>query len=316
MVYIKKNKLNIGHLSTAYHTNFLLMENDDLINDLKKDINWILFGTGPAMVEAFKNDELDIGYMGLPPAIIGIDKKAPIKCVAGGHVEGTIMVAKKIYQTKKQLDNNLNQTFSQFKGKAIGVPSKGSIHDVILNYYLEKFKLLHEIRVKNYGQAEFIAKDMREGILEAGVGTPALAVFASTILDSHLIIEAKDLWANNPSYGIFVHKKLLYNNPNLVVKFLYHHKSATKLLRDSPNIAAEKISRTFDIIDKNYAETVLKISPKYCIALSEDYIKATMNFVEILYNLKYIKHELKFKDIFDLTFIKKVHPEPEHYTVI
>ncbi len=71
------------------------MEGDDLGNDLKIDINWILFGTGPAMIEAFKNKKLDIGYMGLPPAIIGIDKGVPIKCVAGGHVEGTIMIAKK-----------------------------------------------------------------------------------------------------------------------------------------------------------------------------------------------------------------------------
>ncbi|MFX0155685.1 MAG: ABC transporter substrate-binding protein [Candidatus Hodarchaeota archaeon] len=310
---MKKNKLNIGHLSTAYHTNYVLMENEELIRDLQTDIDWILFGTGPAMVKAFKDEKLDIGYMGLPPAIIGIDQGVPIKCVAGGHVEGTIMVAKKQYNTQKQLDNNLNKTFSQFKGKTIGVPSKGSIHDVILNYYIEKFNLLDEINVKNYGQAEFIAKDMRDGILEAGVGTPALAVFASTILDSHLIIAAKDLWVNNPSYGIFVHKRLMRDDPNIIIKFLNHHKSASKLLRTSPVIAAEIISKTFDVIDKKYAEAVLKISPKYCISLSEGYIEATMKFVDILYKLKYINQKLKFKDIFDSRFIKKVHPEPDHY---
>ncbi len=315
MILINKDKLNIGHLSTAYHTNYVLMESEDLTKDLKININWILFGTGPAMVKAFKEEKLDIGYMGLPPAIIGIDKGVPIKCVAGGHVEGTIIVAKRKYKTRKQLDNNLKKVFSQFKGKAIGVPSKGSIHDVILNYYLEKYNLLDEINVKNYGQAEFIAKDMREGILEAGVGTPALAVFASTILESHLIIEAKDLWSDNPSYGIFAHNKLVQTEPELILKFLFHHKYASSLLRDSPLLAAEKIAKTFDIIDKNYAEAVLKISPKYCISLSEGYVKATMKFVNVLHNLEYAKQKLKLKDIFDFRFVNKVHPEPEHYSI-
>ncbi|MFX1503855.1 MAG: ABC transporter substrate-binding protein, partial [Promethearchaeota archaeon] len=220
-----------------------------------------------------------------------------------------------VYNTQRQLDNDLNRTFSQFKGKAIGVPSKGSIHDVILNYYLERYNIVEEIIIKNYEQAEFIAKDMREGLLEAGVGTPALAVFASTILESHVIIEAQDLWPNNPSYGIFVHKKLLQDNPEIVLKFLFHHKNASYLLRDSPNVAAEKIAKTFEIIDKKYAEAVLKISPKYCIALSEGYIKATMKFVKTLYKLGYIKKYLKKEDIFDFEYINRTHPEPEHYSI-
>jgi NitT/TauT family transport system substrate-binding protein len=34
--------------------------------------NWRLFPTGPEMVKAFFRGELDLGYMGLPPAMIGI----------------------------------------------------------------------------------------------------------------------------------------------------------------------------------------------------------------------------------------------------
>jgi len=315
VIFIRKKKLNIGHLSTAYHTNFILMEGDDLENDLKMDINWILFGTGPAMIEAFKNKKLDIGYMGLPPAIIGIDKGVPIKCVAGGHVEGTIIIAKKEYKDMNQLDNNLAEVLSQFKGKLIGVTSKGSIHEVILSHFLKKYDLSNDVEVKNYGQAEFIALDMKKDILDAGVGTPALAVFASTILDSHIIVEPKHLWANNPSYGIFLHENLIENSPEIIIEFLNHHKKASYLLRNSQSLAAEKISKTFEIIDKNYAESVLKISPKYCISLSENYINATMEFVKTLKNLNYIKKELTAENIFDPKFIRKVHPEPDHYSI-
>ena len=290
------------------------MGNKDLDKDFNMEIQWKLFGTGPAMVKAFQNKKLDIGYMGLPPAIIGIDKGTPIKCVAGGHVEGTIMVASKTYKTMVHLNNNLSDVFSQFKGHPIGVPSKGSIHDVILNFYLKKYNLLDEVEVKHYKQAEFIATDMQKGILEGGVGTPALAVFASTIFDSHLIIPPEFLWKDNPSYGIFFHEDIIDKKPEIVLKFLNHNKAASLMLRESPTKAAEIISTTFEILTESYVSAVLKISPKYCIALSEGYVKSTMEFVKTLKDLGYIKKDFRINDIFDFKFIQEVHPESEHYS--
>jgi len=290
------------------------MGNKDLDNDFNLEVRWKLFGTGPAMVKAFQNKKLDIGYMGLPPAIIGIDRGAPIKCVAGGHIEGTIMLASKMYKTMAQFNNNLSDTFSQFKGHTIGVPSKGSIHDVILNFYLKKYSLLNDIEVKHYKQAEFIATDMQKEILEGGIGTPALAVFASTIFDSHLIIPPEVLWKDNPSYGIFFHEDIIDKEPEIVFKFLNHNKVASLTLRESPTKAAEIISTTFEILTQNYVSAVLEISPKYCIALSEGYVKSTMEFVRTLKDLGYINKELRISDIFDFKFIQEVHPESEHYS--
>jgi NitT/TauT family transport system substrate-binding protein len=313
VVFITKNKLNIGHLSTAYHTNFILMANKKLEKALKNNINWTLFGTGPAMVEAFNSDELDIGYMGLPPAIVGIDREVSIKCIAGGHVEGTIIIGKKEFNSLIEFKDNLFGVLSQFKGKSIGVTSKGSIHEVILSYYLNKYNLHDLINVKYYAQAEFIALDMKKGNLAAGVGTPALAVFSSTIDDSQIIVPPNKLWENNPSYGIFSSENFMKKNPEIIIKFLNHHKEASTLLRTTPLLAAKKIVKSFEIVSEDYVKSVLKISPKYCIALSEGFISATMEFTSSLYKLGYIKRNLTLEDIFNFTFVNKVHPEKDHY---
>jgi NitT/TauT family transport system substrate-binding protein len=315
MVKMGKNKLSIGHLSTCYHSNFILMQDDNLKNQLGVEIDWNIFGTGPEMVEAFKNNELDIGYLGLPPAIIGIEQGVPIKCVAGGHVEGTIMCAKKKYKDDTQFDNNLHKVMSQFKGAAIGVTAKGSIHDVILNYYMDKYKLQDEIELINYKQAELIALDMKKNKLEGGVGTPCLAVFASTLLESRLVIQADNLWHNNPSYGVFFHEILIKKNPELVLGFLTLHKKSATLLRKSPDVAAKVIANTVEMTTEEFVKEVLKISPKYCIALSEGYVKSTMEFIGALHRLGYIKRKLKVEDIFDFRFIGKVHPEHHHYVL-
>jgi NitT/TauT family transport system substrate-binding protein len=313
-----QNALKIGHLSTAYHSNFILMDSDEFRNNFNVDINWTLFGTGPAMVEAFNKGELDIGYMGLPPGIIGIDKGVPIKCIAGGHVEGTIMIGKRKYKSLQELKEKIEEVLNQFKGSAIGTPSVGSIHDAILNYYLEKYELKDEIEVKNYKQAEFIAIDMKKGILEAGVGTPALAVFAKTILDSHLIIQPNYLLPNNPSYGIFFHENLIKNEPELAKKFLEQHKRASFMLRNSMDEAAEIISQTFTILrnNKEYVKEILEISPKYCISLSEGYLNSTLGFVNTLLKLGYITKKLEIDEIFNFDIVNQVHPEKEHYTHI
>jgi len=315
--FITKKELNIGHLSTAYHSNWILMGNDELEKDLDIKVNWVLFGTGPLMVEAFQRGMLDIGYMGLPPALIGIDNGVPIKCVAGGHVEGTIYIGKKSHKSISELNGDMSKVLMQFKGKTIGTPSVGSIHDAILNYYLEKHDLQDKIKVKNYKQAEFIAIDMEKGKLEGGVGTPALAVFARTILDSRIIIPPNCLVANNPSYGIFFHETLINEYSEYVITFLKHHRKASYLLRESQDQAAAIVSKTFTILNNHeqYVKSVLKISPKYCITLSEGYLNSTKGFVNTMHSLGYLKTKLTRKEIYDFKFVEEVHPEEEHYSV-
>lgn len=291
------------------------MSDENFEKDMGKTIKWSLFGTGPAMVKAFENGDLDVGYMGLPPAIVGIDRGVPIKCVAGGHVEGTIAVAKKKYKSDLLLDNRLTEILSQFKGQIIGTPSKGSIHDVILNHYLDKFNLQDDIEVKNYKQAEMIALDIQKDKIQCGVGTPALAVFSSTMFESHLVVHPENFWLNNPSYGIVFHKNIIDENPELVENFLLQHKKAATFLRDFPKKAAEKIITKIKIATEKYIVDVLKISPKYCIALPDGYIKSTMEFVQTLQDLNYIKKKIIIEDIFDFQFVRRVHPENHHYVL-
>jgi NitT/TauT family transport system substrate-binding protein len=57
----------------------------------------------------------------------------------------------------------------------------------------------------------------------------------------------------------------------------------------------------------------LRVSPKYCAALTEGYISSTMNFVRALKELGYIKRELGQDEIFDTSLITKIHPEKDHY---
>jgi len=133
-------ELSIGYLSTLYHTSFILRSSGQL-EEIGINASWKLFPNGPAMMEAFEQGQLDLGYLGLPPAMIGIARGLKIRCVADGHVEGTVLIGGQTFQVKETASDAL----AQFKGKIVGTPGRGSIHDVIGWYGLVDDALRNEI---------------------------------------------------------------------------------------------------------------------------------------------------------------------------
>ncbi|MGW8178453.1 MAG: ABC transporter substrate-binding protein, partial [bacterium] len=88
----------------------LLIAQGDIEWKLGTPVKWQLFGTGPDIVKAFEWDDLDIAYVGLPPAMIGLARGAQFKCVAGGHIEGTV-IAGESYLKGEDSPDGLERVF-------------------------------------------------------------------------------------------------------------------------------------------------------------------------------------------------------------
>lgn len=304
-------KLRIGHLSTFYHTAMILMAEGTINKKLSSDVEWKLFGTGPAIVDSFRKGELDLAYIGLPPAIIGIDKGVEIKCIAGGHVEGTVFCGKNQYKGFPEI-YDFKEILQQFRGLRIGVPGKGSTHDVILTEYLERFNLKKEIGVVNFKWADQVTEAIVKDEVAAAIGTPALAVAIERYANGRVIYPPSKIWPNNPSYGILADKKFLAGEKGLIESFLVLHEEATACLRNRPGDAAKMISDYVGFVDAEFVMDTLKISPKYCAQITDSYINSTMEFVEVLKKLGYISRKISFEEIFDTSLIKIIHPEKDH----
>jgi NitT/TauT family transport system substrate-binding protein len=301
--------LNIGYLSTIYHTSFILKSpGNKFLEGIETDLDWTLFPTGPAMMNAFKTGEIDAGYIGLPPVMIGINKGLKLKCLAGGHVEGTVMISKDSFSSFDDL-GSVNKVLEQFEGETIGTPARGSIHDVIIRDLIQD----RDISIINYPWADFIPSAIDDGEIAAGLGTPALATVASQEINSKLIIPPSKLWPYNPSYGIVVREELIKREPEFINDFLMAHEAACNFIRNQPGEAAEVAAGQLGNIDVDFVMETFQISPKYCASLPEEYIKSTLDFVPVLEKLGYLEKKIKREDIFHLKFIQEVHPEPSHY---
>ncbi len=288
------------------------MAKDDISAELGTEIEWRLFGTGPAIVDAFERAELDLAYIGLPPAMIGMGRGIGIVCIAGGHIEGTVISAGARYRGTSDA-SELGEILGQFSGRGVGVPGRGSIHDVILRECLERFGLQDDVRVVNFAWADLVLEALVKGEVEAAVGTPALAIAVKRYAGGKILYPPSFLWPSNPSYGIFADREVLKEERHTVEQFLLLHEEATAFFRERPAEAAKLIASYIGFIDEEFVLDTLRVSPKYCAQITGDYVSSTLEFAETLKRLGYVARLLSASEIFDLSLIRKIHPGKDHY---
>ena len=231
---MKHEHLRIGHLSTFYHTSFIL-EGTDWLKDDGVQADWELYASGPDLAKALKDNDVDLAYMGLPPAISSIARGLPIKCIAGGHMEGTVMIGRSDRHDISEL-GSIDEVMKQFKGSVVGTPPKGSIHDVIARDIIECSDL--DIEIKNYAWADFVMQALIDDELPAAFGTPLLAVASMKFGQVKVMIPPNMIWPNNPSYGIISTTDMIKENNGTLLRFLKQHERACELLRNEPFTAA------------------------------------------------------------------------------
>lgn len=90
---------------------------------------WKEYGSGAAVREALVSGEVDVGFMGIPPFLIGWDKGCPWKVAMGFVVVPVGLVT----------NNPQIKTLKDLKPTdKIAVPSPGSIQDILLSMAAEK----------------------------------------------------------------------------------------------------------------------------------------------------------------------------------
>lgn len=285
--------MKIGYLSTLYHTSHILKSRGAVKGE------WKIFGTGMEIIKAFERGLIDLAYVGLTPVIFAVDKGIDIVCISGGHVEGTVIAGR--------FDGEFPESL---EGRRIGVPSKGSIHDVILRSFLDRV----DFEVVNYPWAEMILDDFIDRKLDGVCGTPNLAVLSSKY-GARIIAHPSEIWPWNPSYGIAVRKDFLEENKEIILDFLIKHEWATNLLREARKYSSRILFEYIrEEIGLKEIEEILSLSPKYCASLPEEYVNSTMSLSKVMMKLGYIDSTFKKQEIFDLTIIREIHPQKEHYT--
>lgn len=301
--------IRIGHLSTVYHTAFILM-GTGILSDKGITAEWKLFPSGPDIIREMENGTIDLAYIGLPPFIIGLDRGLNASCIAGGHIEGTVMIAGSGVRPLREFPG-MQQFLDQFTGRSIGSPPAGSIHDIIIRDLLQRYGM-NLVSVRNYAWADFLHDALDDGEISAAVGTPALAVVARRYGSAELVLPPDSIWPFNPSYGIVAMRPLL-SARSLLTGFITAHEEACEMIRHHPHRCSEIVAGLTGFVDEEFMMEAYQISPHYCAALPQEYVSSTMAFSHSLHQMEKISRIIPEELIFDTSFVQEVHPGPHHY---
>ncbi len=223
----------------------------------------------------------------------------------------TVLIGSESCQAK----DTASDALAQFKGKTIGTPRRGSIHDVILRKLVNDYGLSNSTKIKNFDWADFILDAMMDGEVDGACGTPPLAVLAAR-QRARIILPPEKTWPFNPSYGIIATQRLILESHSLLENFLKLHEDACNLLREHPQKAARLVASVMKIIDEDFAREVFRVSPKYCASLPGRYIDSAMAFLPALREMGYLARDPTKEEIFYTRAIEKVHKGRSHYDAL
>lgn len=117
------NTITVGYLPCDHSVALFVSERNKTYAKEGLNVKSSQLETGSDIINALSSGKLDVGYVGITPALQAISEGVPIKIVGAVNLEGTGIVVQK--------DSKI-QKISDLKGQTIAIPGLSSIQDILL----------------------------------------------------------------------------------------------------------------------------------------------------------------------------------------
>lgn len=297
--------LRVGYLPALCQSAVVLKPLQLIEKKLGVSVEWRQYSAGPALVQAFAQGQLDMGFLGMAPTLVAVDKGVPIKAVASTHTEGADFIGRALpeYRGLDEL-GDVKAVLQQFRGKVIGVPAKGSIQDAILRDVLRSAGLVpdKDVTVLNVQAAPSLPGMLANGDIDAMIVWPPFGTKAVMEGSGKLLVDAHHLWPESPLTLVAVSQDMIDNYPEFVSALVTLHAQASTFMMAYPDqaasVAAKFLDLPYDVIRRSFND-----NPLYTAFPSAGYLAATDRLAVSLKESGYVEHDLGSSDVFDLSFV-------------
>lgn len=221
---------NIGHAIPA-----IGMEKGIFQNELGPDtkIEYLLFDSGPQVIESLFSDSVDIAYVGPGPAINGFLKSENhnIRILSGAASGGASFVVH---------PNSEINTAADFVGKRIAAPPIGNTQDVSLRNYLSENGLKPaekggSVVVLNVSNPDIFTLFTKGEIDGAWVPEPWASALVQE-LGGHRLFHEEELWPDKRFASVVLIANTDYVNahPLVIEKWLQSHQDTIDWINENP----------------------------------------------------------------------------------
>ncbi len=197
------------------------------------------YPSGGEVMTAFAAGDVDIGYLGSPPAIIAhVNAEVPTKVIGQVNSLGSAIVVK---------DDIVSA--SDLVGKTLATPGPSTIQQFMLLTYLEDNGLVvgdgpDEVQVTTVG-VTLMKASMEANEIQ---GFIAWQPFPADAVDSgvgHVLADSTDIWPGHICCVVGTMEKFVKDHPDEVTDYLRAHIAATKWMQQA---MADKESDEYDLL--------------------------------------------------------------------
>lgn len=242
------DELTIGYKPIFPYIQSLVMKHEGYYDELDATVKTENFGnTGLTIVQSFANDDLDVAFLGITPAIRMQDRGMPSAIVAANNKNGFVFLAREEFAEDWE-DGNPQAAFDAHEERTgetftFGTPPKSSVAYVLLNYWLEeKLSISSDsVDMQALGGAGPVRQALATGEVDgACIMEPIPTILERSDAPFEQIAWAGEFMSGQPGGVMVMHDRV--RDSDIAGDVVEQHVRATEFVEENPDRTAEIVS--------------------------------------------------------------------------
>ena len=279
--------ITIGYQPSDHDAALFVAEAQEQYKNQGLNVKTVQFKNGGDMLTAMASGDVDIGYLGLTPALSGIQNGVPIKVVSGAQLEGSAILVGE--------DSNINSV-ADLKGKTVATLGEASIQHFLLSYALNESGLsIDDVEESGMKSADMVTA-LRDNKVDA-IFVPE--PFATTVVENgygRILEDSGDIISEHPCCVIVASDDFIKNHPNETKKIVEINTNATEFIQNNATGAAALLPD--DIVSNLSIEEISLEGLNFVSGLSDAYKQNVMDFMQKEVDLGVLNQKLTESQIF------------------
>jgi NitT/TauT family transport system substrate-binding protein len=292
--YSNKNsdEIKVAYIPCDHEAALFVAEAQDTYRKEGLNVKTMTMSTGSGIVSAVASGSIDIGYVGIAPALQGISEGVPMKIVGAVNLDGSGIVV----NPKSNITNT-----TDLKGKKVATPGVSSIQQVLLLYQLQKYNLTtNDVDISSV-DIYMIPSTLASNKVDAYIAYEPYVSLAPYRNMGNVMMYSDEIMPGHPCCVIIARDDFIEQHPDELQKFLDIHKNSTEFVKSHPNETAELVST--EITTNTQLEEMALSHVVFVSQVDSSFQKKVLDFMNIEQEMGYLKTNLTPAEIFDTQFL-------------
>lgn len=256
----KENEITIAEQYGLAYAPLQIMREKAFLEELESGLNvkWIKLGNTAAIREAVLAGEVDVGFMGIPPFLIGVDNGMEWQLISGLSVCPLGLVA----------DSTVISSFGELSpNHRIALPQPGSIQHILLSMAAEKHN--GDSSFFDSGLVTMKHPDGMSALLSGAVDahfTSPPYVFMETGASERfrIILSGEEAFGGEFSFiAAMATDDFIRNSPEHLASFLEALSMSISFINENPEQSAQLLSDIYDLSSDEIFGYITRPGMKY-----------------------------------------------------